>query len=295
MPQRPHTLQHLASAVVGGSPDCCEGARSRCSRASRPTRFVQSPARSDRDTVLPASSCRISPAARARSRALISAKSLSDTFPIAWSNSSSLIDRSTSVFSRSSAARVRPPSTCGPIGSSLPMSGASVRHAATPTTAAVKMVRLRRMMPAGVWPVDTKTTTVAPIRPASVKSCQGCSASAEAGHYAASVVSAFRRTVQSRSRSSSSRRAFNAGSRPASPAAAGAAWRDQRRARHDNADERRGGGEIGKQPRETIEALVDRGREDGLPAELLDERRLAPRRSPFLRRGSAFSLASCWS
>src|SRR5687767_8090468 len=39
------------------------------------------------------------------------------------------------------------------------------------------MIRLRRMMPAGVWPRDMNTTMVAPIRPASVNSCQGCSAS----------------------------------------------------------------------------------------------------------------------
>ena len=51
---------------------------------------------------------RLGPQARA-----ISAKSTSDTLPMARSNSSSLIDRSVSAFSRSSAARVRPPSTCG--------------------------------------------------------------------------------------------------------------------------------------------------------------------------------------
>ena len=45
--------------------------------------------------------------ARARSRPAISSKSFGDTFPIARSNSSSLIERSTSAFSRSSAARAR--------------------------------------------------------------------------------------------------------------------------------------------------------------------------------------------
>jgi len=84
-----------------------------------------------------------------------------------------LIERSTSDFSRSSAARVRPPKICGPAGSSSPESGENVRHAAAPTAAAPKMIRLRRMMPAGVCPSDTKTTIVAPTRPASVKNCQG--------------------------------------------------------------------------------------------------------------------------
>ena len=103
--------------------------RARGSRASV-RRALRSPSRSARDTVLPASSCRISRAARARSRALISAKSFSDTFPIARSNSSSLIERSTSVFSRSSAARVRPPSTCGP--DRLVAAGERRRASATP-------------------------------------------------------------------------------------------------------------------------------------------------------------------
>jgi len=64
---------------------------------------------------------------------------------------------------------------------SLPASGDSVRHVATPTMAAVKTIRLRRMIPEGVCPRDTKTTTVAPIKPASVNSCQGCSASSRRG------------------------------------------------------------------------------------------------------------------
>src|ERR1044071_3329330 len=105
----------------------------------------------------------------------MSAKSLSETFPIAWSNSRSLIERSTSVFSRSSAARVRPPKICGPAGSSIVDNGANMRHAAAPTAAAPKMIRLRRMMPAGVCPSDRNTTMVAPTRPARVKNCQGCS------------------------------------------------------------------------------------------------------------------------
>jgi len=49
------------------------------------------------------------PAARARRRPAISAKSSSERRFIARSNSSSLIDRSTSSFSRSSATRVRSP------------------------------------------------------------------------------------------------------------------------------------------------------------------------------------------
>jgi hypothetical protein len=85
-----------------------------------------------------------------------------------------LIERSASAFSRSSAARVRPPTTGAPVGSSSAEIGANVRHAARPSAAAVKMVRLRRITAAGDdWPRVRKTTIVAPISPASVNSCQG--------------------------------------------------------------------------------------------------------------------------
>ncbi|MNC85870.1 hypothetical protein D3C83_14870 [compost metagenome] len=92
-----------------------------------------------------------------------------------------MIDRSSSVFSRSSAVRVRPPRISGPRSGTTPASGRNVRSAARPTKAAAKMIRLRRMMPAGVCPRDMKTTIVAPIRPASVNNCHGCSASGCSG------------------------------------------------------------------------------------------------------------------
>src|SRR5262245_38313670 len=84
------------------------------------------------------------------------------------------MDGSTSVFARSRAARGRPPKICGPAGSFAPASGENIRHAATPTPAAPKMTKLRRMMLAGVWPSERNTTIVAPTSPASVKNCQGC-------------------------------------------------------------------------------------------------------------------------
>src|SRR6187551_3740124 len=103
----------------------------------------------------------------------MSAKSFSDTFPIAWSNSSSLIDRRTSVFSRSSAARVRPPNRRGPKVADFCVRGRNVRSAAMPTAAAAKIVRLIMITAAGGSPRAMKTAIVAPIRPASVNSCQG--------------------------------------------------------------------------------------------------------------------------
>ncbi len=73
---------------------------------------------------------------RARPQACsdISRKSSSDTFPIARSNSSSLIVRSVSIFSRSSAARVRWPITTVR-SSCAETSGRTVRSAARPTSA----------------------------------------------------------------------------------------------------------------------------------------------------------------
>src|SRR5688572_1155996 len=106
----------------------------------------------------------------------MSVKSFSDTFPIARSNSSSLIDRRTSVFSRSSAARVRPPSRRGPNVADFFVSGRNVRSAAMPTAAAAKIVRLIMITAAGDSPRAMKTAIVAPIRPASVNSCQGSNA-----------------------------------------------------------------------------------------------------------------------
>ena len=65
--------------------------------------------------------------ARARSRPAISSKSRAETFPIARSNSSSLIDRSASAFSRSSVARVLSLSGSLMVAASLAASGASMR------------------------------------------------------------------------------------------------------------------------------------------------------------------------
>jgi hypothetical protein len=72
-----------------------------------PTRAASSCSISGRYPLAPASSCAMIPSARARSRPAISSKSCGDTFAIARSNSSSLIDRSVSAFSRSRSWRVR--------------------------------------------------------------------------------------------------------------------------------------------------------------------------------------------
>src|SRR4029079_12402250 len=106
-------------------------------------------------------------------RPLISVKSFSETFPIARSNSSSLIACSASAFSRSRAARVLLPAGGGSPVRIRPARGPIARSAAKPTAAAANTVRLRRMMAAAVWPLAKKTTMVAPIKPASVKNCQG--------------------------------------------------------------------------------------------------------------------------
>ena len=99
-------------------------------------------------------------------------KSFSETFPIARSNSSSLSCAAPGLLTfqrrtRSAAERL------GPRRRASLRSGPNARNAANPTAAAAKTVRLRRMMAAAVWPLAKKTTMVAPIRPASVKNCQG--------------------------------------------------------------------------------------------------------------------------
>src|SRR5688500_12593447 len=147
--------------------------------------------------------------------------------------------------------------------SCFPASGASVRHAATPTTAAAKMVRLRRTMPAGVCPRDMKTTIVAPSRPASVNSCHGCSASLLGPTRSAPTsVEVFELIVQARvQRRVEETRVAGDGGRAARPATR----------RDAEADQRGGGHEVGNEPRETVEATVDRPCQDVLAAKLLDE------------------------
>ena len=116
-------------------------------------------------------------------------------------------------------------------------------------------------MPAGVCPRDRKTTTVAPISPASVKSCQG----SRRDRRVASVAR------QSRFLSSSSRRALSAGSRPVSPVATGAVGLDHRLAVTTMPPSASEATRYGK-PGESVEASVDRSRQNRLAAELLYER-----------------------
>ena len=137
MPAIPPDAAHLR-ARRGPDSEAAQRARPRSSAfaAERPAasvfasdacRAASSFSISSRYAALPLSSCLISRTARLRRRAVISWKSCSETLPIARSNSSSLIDRSTSVFSRSSAARVRPPSISGVSTEPGSTSGHSVR------------------------------------------------------------------------------------------------------------------------------------------------------------------------
>src|SRR5439155_82867 len=103
----PQLLQNRASASRG-VPHCEQKCAACDSVDASPSRLARSLSTCARYPP-PASSSRIRRPARVRRRPDISWKSLSDSFPIALSNSSSLIDRSTSSFSRSSATRVRWP------------------------------------------------------------------------------------------------------------------------------------------------------------------------------------------
>jgi hypothetical protein len=60
-----------------------------------------------------------------------------------------LIDRSTRALSRSSTARVRPPSTCVLSGLAFDVTASPFGAPQMPTAAAAKTVRLRRMTAAG--------------------------------------------------------------------------------------------------------------------------------------------------
>src|SRR5262245_17270701 len=125
----------------------------------------------------PASSWRIRDIARARSRADISSKSFSESFPIARSNSSSLIERRDSIFSRSRTTRMdslRPSAAGRP---SAPTSGASVRYKAAPAKPAAPIVRLIRTRCSGLASLARTTAAVAATSETSTKKCQGRSVS----------------------------------------------------------------------------------------------------------------------
>src|SRR5262245_48634367 len=179
------------------------------------------------------------------------------------SNSSSLIDRSARVFSRSSAARVRSPSISGASRRSIPMSGSTVRSADAPIYAAANTAQLKRMIAAGDWPRERKTTTVAPMRPASVKSCQAWSDSCRSVEISELIVQAgVQRRVRDGAGAARCRhRTWSVMTRPASRI-------------HDDHDETCAGQQIRQQPRQPVEpgvfgnianelpVLHDEGRED---------------------------------
>ena len=112
---RPHDSQNSVEAwrpqsfTTGAVTMHCKSVSLRMAPQRRFLTGVSSPApaQSDRDTRRRRPAAASGGRPRARSRPDISCQSASDSFPIARSNSSSLIDRSASIFSRSRATRVR--------------------------------------------------------------------------------------------------------------------------------------------------------------------------------------------
>ncbi len=126
--------------------------------------------------VRPSSSCRMKPSARARSRDAISSKSCADTLPIARSNSSSLIARSASIFSRSRSARRRSLSGCPSGSTSAVVNGASMRYRANPAAPAAPMVRLISSRFSAEFCLARTTATLAATSDSSTKKCHGLNA-----------------------------------------------------------------------------------------------------------------------
>src|SRR5262245_7671559 len=192
----------------------------------------------------------MSPAARTRRRPAISLKSSSESFPIARSNSSSLIARSASSFSRSSAARVRWP-IITVRSSSVDTSGWTVRSAVRPINAAPAISTAMRMTTVTPWPRAMKVAAVAHPRAARTKNCQGL---IEVSELIVQAIFEFR--IVERGRRGRRR------DRPARPP-------ERRGADHDDAGR---ADEIREQPRHPAEALVDGRAEHLLAAVLRDER-----------------------
>src|SRR5579872_6773037 len=190
-------------------------------------------------------------AARARRRPDISCQSASDSFPIARSNSSSLIARSVSSFSRSRAARVRCP-TIAVRSSSGFTSGRTVRSAAIPTNAAVAISRPSRTTAMTPSPRATKVTAVAQPSAASTKNCQGWRLLVEVSEL---IVDALVERGVGRGRLG---RRIVVLARPL-------------HRREADGDGARAADQIREEPREAVEALVDRRAEHFLAAVLLHE------------------------
>ncbi len=118
----------------------------------------------------------MNPSARARSRDAISSKSCADTLPIARSNSSSLIARSASIFSRSRSARRRSLSGCPSASTSAVANGASIRYSANPAAPAAPMVRLISRRFSAEFCLARTTATLAATSDSSTKKCHGLNA-----------------------------------------------------------------------------------------------------------------------
>src|SRR5262245_20662838 len=222
----------------------------------------------------------MSPAARTRRRPAISLKSSSDSFPIARSNSSSLIARSASIFSRSSAARVRRPMTTVR-SSSADTSGRTMRSTARPTRTTAPIRTLRRMTLAAPRPRAMNVTAVAQPSAASTKNCHGRStagselagglgsgfraAGALAGAVSRTSIEVSELIIQSLlERGIAVAHVSGIGRRRVLPRQPDGDEADADRAAHAD--------EIREQPGETVEALVERRAEHVLPAVALDER-----------------------
>ena len=180
-----------------------------------------------------------------------------------------LLDRSKhELFSRSSAARVRPPSIRAPSLHDFCVKGRNVRSAAMPTAAAAKIVRLIMITAAGDSPRAMNTAIVAPIRPASVKSCQGSNVGCGSVEVSELIVQAgIERRIDGHV--GAARTGCGRTRRPAS--------------RGEDDDEKTETGErIRQHPGQRIEARVPRYREHRR-AVLLDERRRGSPRGSSLR------------
>src|SRR5688572_6822125 len=119
------------------------------------------------------------------------------------------------------------------------------------------MAQLKRMMAAGVWPRERNTTTVAPINPASVNNCQGCSDSCRSVEVSELIVEAG---VQCRVRRWAGR-----------GRGGGLTWTRPAAGVDDDDGKSGAGQEVREQPRQTIEGGVLRDVSNVLPV-LADER-----------------------
>src|SRR5918994_7303407 len=183
---------------------------------------------------------------------------------MARSNSNSLIDRSSKFFSRSSAARVWPPTISGSRVSPVTR-GRNAFSAASPTSAAAKIARQTKIRFSALVPRMMNTAAVAHTSAPSVKNCHGRKESDVGCVGGKGLIEVFelaieprvQRRVLGRNRRRRRRQLVVRSARPL-PHHEGAGHGSESTDR------------IRKKPREPIEPLVDRRRERFLAAVLGD-------------------------